>query len=244
MRLDLRQATILSDRYLDVLWGEKGNVAVLLLQAPIIGGLCALVWGAAGEGTPSLYFVLSLTAVWLGCINACREIVKERAILDRERLTGLSVGAYLYSKFKVQSILNVAQVMVLLALVEHFVHPRGHIGWQAVVLFMASEAGTALGLLTSAIATKQDRAVFAVPILVLPQILLSEFALPREAFGEVMRMGEKLMPVHWAFEALRENAKPDGSWLHAAGFSLVLLFIIPLLLVAAWAVLRLQKPRI
>ena len=56
------------------------------------------MWGSVEEDTPSLYFVMCLSALWFGCINACREIVKERAIIERERFFGLNIIAYVGSK--------------------------------------------------------------------------------------------------------------------------------------------------
>lgn len=242
--LDKRQAGILADRYLDVMLGEVGSLIILLAQAPIMGGLCTVVWGPPSQATDSLYFVLALTAVWLGCVNACREVVKERAVLDRERLAGLNTGSYLYSKFYVLSMLNVLQLCILLGLVEWRVHPPGSFGLQCLVMLLASEAGTALGLLVSSVASRQDRAVFAVPILILPQILFSEFALPRQAFGDVMKVGEKLMPVHWAFEAMRENARTAPDHWHTLGAFLLLALFVPLFMGLAWGLLAAQKPRI
>ena len=72
-------------------------------QAPLIGWLCTIVWGSLRRDRPSLHFALCLAAVWFGCINACREIVKERSILERERLFGLSLIAYVWSRFSVLS---------------------------------------------------------------------------------------------------------------------------------------------
>ena len=83
-----RQSHILAARYRDCLLGDMGGFVLILAQAPLIGWLCAVVWGSIESDTPALYFVLCLSAVWFGCINACREIVKERAILERERLFG------------------------------------------------------------------------------------------------------------------------------------------------------------
>jgi ABC-type multidrug transport system permease subunit len=242
--VDWRQSAILSDRYLDVLAGEPGSVFVLLLQAPIIGGLCAVVWGHPSQATPATFFVLALTGVWLGCINACREVVKERAVLDRERLTGLGVGAYLLSKFKVLSLLNAAQLVILLGMVEWYVHPPGNLAVQCAAVFLAAEAGTALGLLVSCVASRQDRAVFAVPILILPQILFSEFVLPRESFGTGMKWGERFMPVHWAFDAMKENAQSTPDHWRTAGDVVALTAFVPVFLVLAWVALGAQRPRV
>ena len=165
-----------------------------------------MVWGSIESDTPALYFVLCLSAVWFGCINACREIVKERAILERERLFGLRPRDYVVSKVWVLAALGAAQVVLLQGTVKWHLQLRGPMPLELLALFGASVAGTGLGLLVSALATTQERAVFAVPLLLLPQILFSELAIPNNLYSDVVATVEKMMPVHWAFRVFEESA--------------------------------------
>ena len=189
-----------------------GTVGLLLLQAPFIGWLCTLVWGSIEDDTPSLYFVLSLSAVWFGCINACREIVKERAIVERERLLGLSLVAYILSRFRVLSTLGLAQVITLQIAVEWSLALRGPFLLQTLSLWLATLCGIGLGLVVSALSRSQERAVGAIPLIILPQILFSEFSIPKEHFGDAMTIIEKCMPVRWCYEIFKEMASVEPSW--------------------------------
>jgi ABC-type multidrug transport system permease subunit len=216
------QARVLAARYRDCLLGDVGGLLLLLAQAPLIGWLCAVVWGSVDQDTPSLYFVLCLSAVWFGCINASREIVKERAVLERERLFGLRPGAYVLSKLWVLSALGAVQVVLLQGTVEWHLNLRGPMPVEMLALFGASVAGTGLGLLVSAVATTQERAVFAVPLLLLPQILFSELAMPDTLKSDVVAVVEKGMPVHWAYRVFQESAAVEPRWL-VVGLSLVVL---------------------
>ena len=58
-----RVVTRLAARYRDCLLGDAGGLLLLLAQAPLIGWLCAVVWGSIERDTPPLYFVLCLSAV-------------------------------------------------------------------------------------------------------------------------------------------------------------------------------------
>ncbi len=136
-----RQSHILAARYRDCMLGDKGGLLLVLAQAPFIGWLCAVVWGSIEQDTPALYFVLCLSAVWFGCINACREIVKERAILERERLFGLRPGAYVVSKVWVLAALGAVQVVLLQGAVEWHLQLRGPMPLELLALFGASLAG-------------------------------------------------------------------------------------------------------
>lgn len=236
------QTRVLAARYRDSLLGDKGSVVLLLAQAPLIGWLCTVVWGSIEQDTPTLYFVLCLSAVWFGCINACREIVKERAIFERERLFGLRPGAYVLSKLQVLGGLGVIQVLLLQGTVEwRLVQLRGPMGVELLALFGASLAGTALGLLISGLSPTQERAVFAVPLLILPQILFSELAIPSDAFSDVVATVEKAMPVHWAYRVFQESTALEPRW-SVVALSFLVLALLSAVLVAG-AVLTLFHRR-
>ncbi len=206
------QARILAARYWACTLGDWRTVVLLVAQAPLIGWFCTLVWGSIETDTPSLYFVLCLSAVWFGCINACREVVKERAVLERERFFGLSLTAYIASKVQVLAVLGLIQVLLLQAAVEWQLALKGAFFVQTLALWGASLCGTGLGLLVSAAAKTQERAVGAIPLLILPQILFSEFAIPREQFGDVVTWVERFMPVRWAYEVFTQLAADETAW--------------------------------
>lgn len=211
-----QQAALLADRYRAVMLGDWPTLLLLLGQAPLIGWLCAVVWTSVERDTPSLWFVLCLSAIWFGCINACREIVKERAIVERERFFGLSLPAYVASKFGVLAVLGLVQVVLLLGAVEWQLALRGNLALQLLALWGASLCGTGLGLAVSAVSTHQERAVGAVPLLLLPQILFSEVAIPRDAFGAAVDAGEEIMPARWAFLVFQELAALETDWAQVA----------------------------
>lgn len=231
------QAATLTERYLDVMLGDLATLLLLVGQAPVIAVLCVVVWSGVEQDTKSLYFVLALTAVWCGCINACREIVKERPIFARERLFGLSASAYVVSKARVLFGIDVVQVALLLGIVEWKIGLRGSLVWQSLSLLLCAGAGTGLGLLISALTRRQERAVAAVPLLILPQILFSEFVIPRETFGRVTEIVEHGMIVKWGYRMFEEAAAAETSYGQIVLSIGVLLFMIALLHGLAMAVL-------
>lgn len=206
------QLGVLTRRYLACTLGDPLTLLLLVLQAPFIGWLCTLVWADAGRETPSLYFVMALSSIWFGCINACREIVKERAILERERFFGLSLPAYIGSKFAVLAGIGLAQVFLMQLAIEWAMSLRGPFLVQTLAMWGASICGMGLGLLVSALSKTQERAVGAIPLLILPQILFSEVALRREWFGETMDLIENFMPAYWAFDIFQELAKVEPAY--------------------------------
>ncbi len=185
----------LSYRYLLISSKDMVTLGVMLGQAAFIGWLCATMWQRIqGEG---LTLILVMSVIWLGLIGSCREIVKERNIFERERLWGIRNESYLLSKFFVLSFWSMIQVLFLLTMIELKFSLPGVFAVQAVSLWLISMTGIALGLLISASAHRQDIAVIAVPLILIPQLLFSSKILPPEAHTEYIERIKFFMPTYW-----------------------------------------------
>lgn len=180
----LRQLGILTRRYLELVLADKRNLALLLLQAPIIGLLLVLV--SRGDGLTSgrieakkLIFMLATTGVWFGVINSAREICKEATVLRRERLAGLHAGPYVLSKLIVLKLLVLVQAALLVGVVAAATKlPRAGVLLPPLLeiyltIVLSGVAGIALGLCISAIATTPDKATSLIPIVLVPQVLFA-----------------------------------------------------------------------
>lgn len=194
---------ILADRYLSIILADTGGTAILLLQAPIIGSFIAFAWKDGVQNAGILNFILALVAVWFGCVNGCREVVKERLIFLREKRLGVSVRAYLLSKFMVLALLAFIQCLTLTLIMYNGV-PSYKLSRPSLflLLYAASLAGTCLGLLISSVVKSQNTAVGLVPIVLIPQVIFSEVVLgsKKNRPEEV----ESVMPVAWTYEALND----------------------------------------
>lgn len=201
--VDWRQTETLADRYFSVLLGELGALLLLLLQAPFIGGVISIVWrGSRVDARLELF--MCLAALWLGCMNACREIVKERAVYRRERMVFLQIRAYVLSKVLILAMLNAAQTIALLWIVHRYVGLSGNKAFLFGALFVTSLGGSMLGLSISAFVSSADKAVALVPLVVLPQILFSKPFLPGGSLKGLVNTLEKVMPLKWNYELYQE----------------------------------------
>jgi len=54
--------------------------------------------------------------------------------------------------------------------------------------------------------------VGAIPLLILPQILFSEFTVPSGTFEGVVKVIEHGMPVHWSYEVFAQAAAAEPAW--------------------------------
>jgi ABC-type multidrug transport system ATPase subunit/pSer/pThr/pTyr-binding forkhead associated (FHA) protein len=181
-----RQFLILTRRYADLVARDRVNILVLLLQAPIIGAILAMVAGqnifASGKSPANaqqVLFVLSIAAVWLGTSNSAKEITKEIPVYLRERLVNLRIVPYVMSKVAVLSLLCLVQSLILAGIVMLVagVPPTGSILPPALELiigvWLTTMGGLGMGLLISAIASNVDKATSIVPIILVPQIILA-----------------------------------------------------------------------
>ncbi len=212
----IAQFAILCRRYLAVIAADR-QYSIFLLVLPLLLSLFAYaVPGQAGlslskaieerSTQPSQLLVLLIIGGGLmGCAASIREIVKERAIYQREHGIGLSGGAYLASKLVVLTALTSLQGMILGYLGAAFRPPPDQswvIPWPRVEVAVAVVAVTVvsmmIGLLISALIGNADRGM---PLLVL--VVMAELVLCGGMFGVKGRIPLEqlawLSPSRWAY---------------------------------------------
>jgi ABC-type multidrug transport system ATPase subunit len=193
-----RQLPVLCMRYLKLVGNDRQRLLLLLLQAPVLAVLISFV--ADGnqfeqyEMTKSLLFSLSCSAFWVGMLNSIQEVCKERTILKREFMAGLSLTSYIVSKIVVlgilcliQSILIISVFSIAIGLPENglLMHPYMEL---LLTTFLTALASTAMGLFVSSLFNNADRAMTVAPILLMPQILFS---------GLIFKLGGVTETISW-----------------------------------------------
>ena len=153
-----------------------------------------------GNKAHAIMFLMAATAFWLGCSNVARELVAERPVFIRERLAGLSVGAYVAAHFVVQVLVGLLQVGVLVGL-----------GWAPMLVadplpvlglaWLTLASGVGVGMLVSAWARTEVTAISTLPLLLLPQLLLAGYLQTFDDLGEILQGIAYGMPIQWAFQS-------------------------------------------
>lgn len=179
----INQLCVLSARYLKLVVNDKQRLLLLLVQAPLLAVLISFVADGKQfeqyEMTKSLLFALSCSAFWVGMLNAIQEICKERTIMKREYMTGLSLSAYVSSKIIVLGILCLIQSCLITSVFSAMVGlPEEGVLMKPflellVTTFITAVSSSAMGLFVSSLFTNADRAMTVAPILLMPQILFS-----------------------------------------------------------------------
>jgi ABC-type multidrug transport system ATPase subunit/pSer/pThr/pTyr-binding forkhead associated (FHA) protein len=221
----LRQWLTLSRRYMEVLGRDKFNLLILFGQAPIIGLLTYLV---VGDKQPRdfPFFMLALVAIWFGASISAREIIRERAVYNRERMVNLGLLPYVGSKLLVLTLIVGVQCILLFGTMKGL-HYAGKMNLppdslsdsaaQLLTMIVTGMVGIALGLLVSAIVKTSEMATSLVPLILIPQILFSGLVGVPQGVSKTIGT---IMPATWAFDQLKrlsnldtvseEGSDPDG----------------------------------
>lgn len=204
---DWRQTKTLMSRYLELILSDRLNLSILILQAPLIALIIGLVFEMDTDplrratGQSQVVFILVLSAIWFGCLNSARELVKELPIYLRERSVNLALGPYIVSKLLPLAAICLLQCLLLLSVIAARLDIPGDWALRFAVLYAAAMAATTMGLCVSAFVNSNDKAVATIPILLIPQVILSGAVVTLKGAG--LWIAKITMIAWWAFDAMK-----------------------------------------
>lgn len=205
---------------MEILGSPKPIIIGMLF--PIMGILCMVF--VAGEnmfvhydGTKSGDFLLVSAAIWGGLFNSVQIVVRERANIKRDLISGgLRVGCYVASRAFIQLILCAVQSLILVSsylLIEKkydaalpgegivFNNLMFELFISAFLLMYASDA---LGLMISCIVRKPDVANAAAPYILIVQLIFSGVLFGLEGTTEKVSF---FMLSRWGMEAIGSSCE-------------------------------------
>lgn len=213
---------VLVRRYVRLLSRDRRNLALLLLQAPLLGLAIGALFGGdvfqhARRGNPNdsaqILFLLVTTGIWLGAIAAAREVVKERSVLARERAVGVGLSSYLASKSIVLFALVAVQTGLLLAgvgVLRRFHEPPAVYAEMYGLLLATGIAAVAMGLLLSTLSRSQDQATSFIPLALLPQLLFAGAIVPVSKMGSAIAAISNAAFSRWSFSGVGTTLDMNG----------------------------------
>jgi hypothetical protein len=224
-----RQFKVLTARYWKLIRRDKMNFTVLLLQGFLVAGL---LWAVArpdtfqpkgAENAQTVLFIMACAAVWLGILNATKEIVKEQDIYERERRYGLGAGPYVLSKLVVLAAIGAVQMGTLLWVISNRIAfpARGALGsWSPAwlewftTLELTLVAGLALGLFLSATMKTIDAATAIMFVLLLIQVMFAGLFFPDAEWADILSV---FTFSRWGLEGVSTTADLNGLLAGALG---------------------------
>lgn len=209
LRRIARQGAILLHRNARLLLTDRRTLVMAVVQSVLIGGLIGYAFGNFGTGQErvnaqnALLLLLGLSAIWLGCNAASKDIVGELAIYRREHDINLSTAAFIGAKYIascVFTVLQLAVVYVLAATLSDGI-PGDRLG-QFLLLTIGALAGTAMGLVISAFANTRDQATTIVPLALVPQLVLAGVLVPKLP-DPAVAVAKIAVSGYWLTEAMK-----------------------------------------
>jgi ABC transport system ATP-binding/permease protein len=156
---------------------------------------------------PVYFFMSIVVALFVGLIVSAEEIFRDRKILKRERFLHLSRSSYFISKVIILFVLSAFQTFTFILVGNALLEiPYSEMRYW-LILFSCSCFANVLGLNISSAFDSAVTIYVIIPILIIPQLLLSGVVIPFDKFNPkvgrpdgIPLLGE-LMASRWAFEA-------------------------------------------
>jgi ABC-type multidrug transport system ATPase subunit/ABC-type multidrug transport system permease subunit len=213
-----RQWWLLTPRNVDVLFRNRLTLAILLGSPVLVTAMMATLFkrgafdtnSAADVGPAQIVFWIAFDGFFFGLTYGLLQIVGEMAVFRRERLAGLSVGAYVASK--VTALLRV--LAGVSAVLLGALRALGRLGWHVYALLFATivieaTSALALGLLASAAVSNAAQAALALPMLCFPQVLFGGAIVPVDQMATPGRVMSLVLSNRHAFDALGRDLDLD-----------------------------------
>lgn len=196
-------------------------MAINLLEAPLL----ALIMGyllrySQGEeyllynnlNLPAYLLICVVASLFFGLTVSAEEIFRDRGILKREKFLNLSRGSYLFAKVSILFILGAIQTSTFVAAGHIMLGIRDLYLSDWLILFSSACFANILGLNISASFNSAVTIYILIPILIIPQLLLSGVLVQFDQLNPQLRQhadrvpfAANLMTSRWAFEALAVN---------------------------------------
>ncbi|UGQ10217.1 FHA domain-containing protein [Yinghuangia sp. ASG 101] len=229
------QLATLSRRYLSVIASDRKYLALLLAAPILLGALCRAIPGkfvgtpGANQDILTKLLVLFVISGLMGSATAVNELIKERAIYQRERSAGLSVSAYLCSKLLVLGLIAALQGIALTAVaLAGYEMPDEGVGLGppvveiGIAVVLSAVAAMALGLVISALVSTPELTMPLLVVVAIVQVVLCGALFPLTG-ALVIEQVSWIAPARWAFSAAAGSVdvlvqmpdkgdKPDPLW--------------------------------
>lgn len=209
---------------------NKQYLVVNLSLAPVLASFIAYFvryWDITGrdsyvfflnDNIPVYFFMSVVVALFIGLIVSAEEIYRDRKIRKREAFLHLSNNSYLLSKVIILFIISAVQTLSFLVVGNIILEiPLSEIRYW-LILFTCSCFANVLGLNISSAFDSAVTIYILIPVLVIPQLLMSGTVVPFDRFNPqvgkpigIPVMGE-MMASRWAYEAFLVTQFKDNPY--------------------------------
>ena len=199
---------------------------ITLLEAPVLAVVCAMLTRFAppegysvmqNKNLVSYFFMSVIVATFVGMSGSAEEIIKDRALLKREKFLHLSYGSYIWSKILFMAGVSLLQTFLFIVVGNTIMGLHGLFATWWLILFVTAFLANLTGLLLSQCLSSVVAIYISIPMLLIPQILLCGLVVsfsdltPGSTTGNVPLVGD-LIPSRWSYEALAVTSFTDNEY--------------------------------
>ncbi|MCF0202680.1 MAG: ATP-binding cassette domain-containing protein [Bacteroidaceae bacterium] len=212
----LKQFAIYLKRNVKAKLTDRQFLLIALLEAPLLALVVGMLTRFSGDNgytvfdnknLLSYFFMAIIVAIFMGMSVCAEEIIKDRALLRREKFLQLSHAAYISSKLVFASIIALIQTGLFILVGNHLLQLSDlWLQWW-LIMFCTAFLASLMGLLLSQTLSSVVAIYITIPILLIPQILLCGLVVDFDDLNQhsktrnVPLIGE-IIPSRWSFEAL------------------------------------------
>ncbi len=201
-------------------------LCITLLEAPVLALICSFLTRYAppegysvmeNKNLVSYFFMAVIVATFVGMSGSAEEIIRDRALLKREKFLRLSYGSYIWSKIIYSAGVSLLQTFLFILIGNAIMGLHGLFAVWWLILFTTALLSSLVGLLLSQRLNSVVAIYVSIPLLLIPQILLCGLVVsfsdltPKSTTGNVPVIGD-VIPSRWAYEALAVTSFTDNEY--------------------------------
>src|ERR1700731_1227304 len=198
---------------------NRANLIITIGVAPVLAFLIATTLRYSDSGKydfasayhiPTFLFLSLIVVMFLGLTNSADDIIRDRAVLQRERNLNVRLPYYVISKTLTLGVFALVQCILFVLIGNYVLEIRGMFWVDLGIMFITAMAGVALGLLISSLVADPKTAANLVPLVLIPQIIMGGALIKYEDMNRNLALVYAL--THWFHEhPNREEGKKMNS---------------------------------
>jgi ABC-type multidrug transport system ATPase subunit len=183
---------------------NRGNVIITMGVAPLLALLIATILRYSDSGKydfasayhiPTFLFLSLIVAMFLGLTNSADDVIRDRAVLQRERNVNVRLSYYVISKTVTLGVFALIQCVLFVLIGNYILAIRGMFWIYLGIVFMTAMAGVSLGLVISSLVGDPKTAANIVPLVLIPQIIMGGALIKYEDMNRNLALVYAL--THW-----------------------------------------------
>ncbi len=226
----IKQAFLFGMRDIKSKISNTQYLSITLLEAPLLAFILAFIVRyynlddkiyegyvfSKNINLPAYLFMSVIVALFMGLTVSAEEIIRDRKILKREAFLHLSRSSYLLSKVSILFMISAIQTFTFVLVGNGILEIKDMIFSHWIILFSTACMANLLGLNISSAFNSAVTIYILIPILLIPQLILSGVVVKFDKLNPVMGnratvpfVGD-LMTSRWAFEAAMVSQFKDN----------------------------------